>query len=231
MATQQDSGRWIFLSYPLSKDTPAYGGEDGALISPVKQMATGDTCNTGHWSFPNHLGTHLDCPRHFTAQGNTIDDYGADFFIFRKVAVLDLGNVEGGEIISCRGLEGQSIPKDIELLIIKTGFHKKRELPDYWRNNPGFSPDLADLLRATFPSLRTLGFDSISLTSYAHREFGREAHRRFLDHSCPILLLEDMALAEISAETRFELLIVAPWMVSGADAVPCTVMAATDNRV
>jgi kynurenine formamidase len=217
--------RWIYLSHALGQKTPAYGGGEGFYKTIAKSMAKGDSCNTERWTFSNHLGTHTDFPRHFTAHGRTIDDYPLSFFMFSRIGFADMGQVAGGRIISRQDLEPMVLPEDIEILLIKTGFSHKRSLPAYWQENPGFSPDLADWLREAFPSLRVLGFDSISLSSFSHRDLGRQAHKRFLDHERPILPLEDMDLSGIGGASRLKQVIVAPWVVRGADAVQCTVMA------
>lgn len=222
--------RWLYLSYPLDEKTPTYGGGKGFLRTHEKSMAMGDSCNTATWTFSNHLGTHLDFPRHFAERGRTMDDYDIDFFFFRKVGMIDLGRIAGSRIISWQDLESVDLPADIEILLVKTGFCYVRYLPTYWQENPGFSSDLADCLRKAFPSLRVMGFDSISLSSFLHRELGRKTHKQFLDHDRPILLLEDMDLTGIAGGKRIEQLIVAPWMVQEADAVPCTVMAEVCNE-
>jgi len=217
--------KWIYLSYPLDENTPAYGGGKGFERRYEKSIAMGDSCNTATWSFSNHLGTHLDFPRHFVAHGRTMDDYSIDSFIFRRIGIVDLGKVEGSRIITWEDLESANLSGNIEILLVKTGFCYMRDSTTYWQENSGFSPDLADCLRKAFPSLRVIGFDSISLSSFSHRELGSEAHKNFLDHKRPLLLLEDMDLAGISADCQVNQVIVAPWMVHEADAVPCTVMA------
>ena len=88
-----------------------------------------------------------------------------------------------------------------------------------------FSPNFAVALRSCFPELRVLGFDSISLSSFAHRKIGREAHKTFLDHHRPILLLEDMDLCMVDNIITLKQVIVAPLRVDGADGAPCTVFA------
>lgn len=221
--------RWVALSYKLDKNTPAYGNGAGVECIQDKSMAHGDSCNTSRWNFSNHLGTHLDFPRHFGEHGKTLDDYPIEFFVFKRVGFVDLGDVPSGKIISWQDLKLYDIPSDIEILLVKTGFCNKRNSPIYWQENPGFSPQLADDLRNRFPSLRILGFDSISLSSFAHRELGREAHKRFLDHDRPILPLEDMDLSHITETIKFKQVVAAPWMVHGADAAPCTVMAEVCN--
>lgn len=223
--------RWIPLSYPLDEKTPSYGDGKGLHRTFDKSLARGDSCNTSTWTFSNHLGTHLDFPRHFVEDGRTIDDYPLDSFIFCRVGFVDLGELDGGRIITWQDLEAADLPAEIELLLIKTGFCHKRNLPAYWQENPGFSPDLADRLREAFPALRLLGFDSISLSSFSHRDLGRQAHKRFLDHQRPILPLEDMDLSRLNnSSSPLKQVIVAPWMMREADAVPCTVLAEIDDE-
>lgn len=219
------SNRWVSLSYPLDEKTPSYGDGKGLHRTADKDMTRGDSCNTSTWTFSNHLGTHLDFPRHFVADGRTMDDYALDSFIFSRVGIVDLGELDGGRIISWQDLEPADLSEEIEILLVKTGFCHQRSQSVYWQENPGFSPDLAEYLRKAFPTLRVLGFDSISLSSFSHRELGRLAHKRFLDHQRPILPLEDMDLSMLNTSIRLKQVIVAPWVVCGADAVPCTVLA------
>jgi Predicted metal-dependent hydrolase len=110
-------------------------------------------------------------------------------------------------------------------LSLKPVFVHLREKDIYWENNPGFAPALAVFLRKRFPCLRVFGFDSISLSSFAHRETGHEAHKAFLDHSNPILLLEDMDLSAIDNSAKLKQIIVSPLLVEAADGAPCTVFA------
>lgn len=216
---------WFFLSYPLSPEVFAYGGGHGFSSQKVKNIAEGDSCNTSHWSMSNHMGTHIDFPKHFAAGGKSLGDYNPGFFVSNKVYVLDISPIEPAQIIGPQALSLEMIPEDIDFLFIKTGFGQFRGQSVYSQQNPGFHPDLAAELRAGFPGLRVMGFDSISLSSFAHRELGREAHRAFLNHEHSILPLEDMDLSQVDGNTRISKVIVAPLLVSGADGSPCTVLA------
>jgi kynurenine formamidase len=69
------------------------------------------------------------------------------------------------------------------------------------------------------------GLDSISLSSFTHRETGHEAHKAFLDHPNPILLLEDMDLSAIDNSVKLKQVIVSPLRVEDADGTLCTVFA------
>jgi len=216
--------KWIYLSYSLNRETPAYGGGDSLKIQQEKSIEKGDSCNTLYLSLSNHLGTHIDFPRHFVRAGKTSDDYDPEFWIFRSPFIIDISLVEPGLIIEPEAIDIDAVPDNIDILIVKTGFCHLREKDIYWENNPGFAPCLAVFLRKRFPHLRVFGFDSISLSSFVHRDIGREAHISFLDHPRPILLLEDMDLSIVN-NMKLKHVIVAPLRVEGADGAPCTVFA------
>lgn len=217
--------KWIYLSYSLNPETPSYGGGDSIEIYHSKSIEKGDSCNTSYWSLTNHLGTHIDLPRHFVANGKTLNDYNPGFFIFYTPFILDISPVEPGTVIEPDYLNLDDVPADIDMFIIKTGFCLQREKEIYWKENPGFASSLAAILRERFPYLRILGFDSISLSSFAHRKKGHEAHKAFLDYPSPILLLEDMDLTIADNNMRLKQVVVSPLRVEGADGAPCTVFA------
>jgi arylformamidase len=217
--------KWIYLSYPLSIKTPAYGDENGFKFQWGKSIEKGDSCNTQYWYLPNHLGTHIDFPKHFVRDGKTARDYPAEFWVFHSPFMVDISPVAHGSIIQLENIPFMRVPENTDLLIVKTGFFLLRGENVYHKDNPGFAPGLAVFLREHFPRLRVLGFDSISLSSFTHRETGRKAHRAFLDHPRPILLLEDMDLSMVNNSLKIKKIIVSPLRVEGADAAPCNVFA------
>jgi arylformamidase len=217
--------RLIYLSYFLDINTPAYGGGETFQSVPLSSMENGNSCNTSKWTFPNHTGTHIDCPRHFSPNGKTLSDYPAGFWIYSSVYLVDISPIKPRQLIDFSFFRVDSIPEKVEILFIKTGFGKFRQDSVYWESNPAFAPSLADNLRSRFSKLRVIGFDTISLSSWKERIMGREAHRAFLDHPQPILLLEDMDLSRVGFHTSFKQVIVCPLAVAQADAAPCTVLA------
>ena len=217
--------KWIYLSYKLNSVSPAYGGGASFNIRKEKLIKKGNSCNTQYWCFPNHLGTHIDFPKHFVREGKTACDYPAAFWVFDFPFVVDISPVPNDSIIQMEDIPLMNIPEKTDLLIIKTGFSFLRGENIYCKNNPGFVPELAAFLRKRFSRLRVVGFDLISLSSFAHRETGRRAHKEFLDHPQPILLLEDVDLSKIDGNSKLKQIIVSPLNVEGADASPCTVFA------
>lgn len=221
----ENSEKYILLSHRLDEKTPSYGNRDKIIIEANSSIATGETANSSRWGFTNnHIGTHIDVPRHFSDTGKCTFDYPIDYFIFNKVALIDL-DCKGGHLISSDDLEKMNIPSDIDFLAIRTGFENNRDKDVYWNNNPGLKPSLASYLRKKFPKLRCLGFDFISITSWLHRSEGKLAHEAFL---CPksggreILAIEDMSLLGVNRE--IDQIIVSPLFMGDGNGGAVTVI-------
>ncbi|MDA8141170.1 MAG: cyclase family protein [Desulfobacteraceae bacterium] len=213
----------IWLSHPLSTETPAYGGARGLTCEVASSIQAGATANTSRWSLPNHLGTHVDAPRHFYDRGMTITDYSSDFWIFNHPQLIEV-NGDADTIIEVADLSSAVAPES-DLLLIRTGFERFRHEPYYWQSNPGLSPDIARWLRSSRPKVRAVGVDCISITARAHRSIGRDAHQSFLNPEIdgrPVLLIEDMALEAVSG--MLSRVIVLPFRVLNCDGTPCTVL-------
>jgi arylformamidase len=115
-----------------------------------------------------------------------------------------------------------------DLLLIKIGYAIFRNSNDSLERGkclfqgPGISPGIGNWLRK-FCDLRTIEFDSISLTSYQHREIGREAHKCFLSEGEgeSILIIEDMNLEEL--RTRPKNVFSIQILYEKADGAPTTI--------
>jgi len=216
-----------YLSYYISNETPLYGNGKGIHFSPDKEMIKGDSCNTINLALPNHTGTHIDFPYHFSQDGKTLNDYPASYWQFDQVELADIsGKLVDGQIIQPELLTGLG-DKKTELLLIKTGYGAYRGSNRYTLTPPGLSADLAPFLRENFTNLRCLGMDLISVSSYCNRLEGRKAHYAFLnpEEGEPILLIEDMKL---DIDGPIDKVIVAPLLIDKADGSPCTVIAYSD---
>ncbi len=208
----------IYLSHIIDENTPLYGGGGGVVLRKDKSMAAGDSCNTMQWTFPNHIGTHVDVPRHFFSGGAAVSDYTAEEWVFTFVVIADIGQISPGTVITKDMVQ---VEEQCDLLLIRTGFEQYRNQDLYWRNSPALHPDLALDLKKDCPGLRAVGVDFISISNMEKRDLGRAAHRAFLNNN--IVLVEDMKLSGL--KKRPQMVIVAPLIVEKADASPCTVMA------
>ncbi|MFK5974994.1 MAG: cyclase family protein [Sulfurovum sp.] len=219
----------IFLSYILNEQTPTYGNRNRFEAIKKSDISKGDVANDTTISTTVHIGTHIDMPYHFYEDGQTIKDFDADFWIFKKPLVIEIRQDE--LIINEKLIEELNNIEDtgFDIVIVKTGICNIRDEDKFWKNNYGFHPDIYDYLISNFPSIRVMGFDSISVSSFANRMLGREAHKSFLNPQKPILLLEDMDLRDIDKNTNFNEIIVSPLRISNCDGLPCTVFGVIDD--
>ena len=174
------------------------------------------------------MGTHMDTPYHFIENGKKTLDYKAEYFCFDHIYLIEK-LIDTGDLITLSINEINSIPSDVEFLIIKTGYCKYRSLDKYHNDNPGLESSLAYDLRKKFPKLRAIGFDFISLTSWNHREHGRLSHRAFLGEN-DILVIEDMDLNNVYKEIKFDSLILAPLRTLDGNWGPVTIIADVNNK-
>jgi len=195
-------------------------------ISSNSSIRAGETANSSTWIFTNnHIGTHIDVPYHFDENGKKVTDYEAKDWFFTKVGLIDIP-CTSARLISEIEIEKFNLSANIEILLIRTGFENFRSKDRYWNDNPGLSSSLPGYLRKTFPKLRCVGFDFISITSWKYREEGRKSHKAFLspaEGKKPILAIEDMSLKK--ASNKIEWLVASPLMVEKSNGAPVTVIA------
>lgn len=210
----------VLLSHFLNADTPTYGGKNRPEITKLSDIKKGGTANNTLISMSLHTGTHVDMPCHFFDGAQTVKDFPAGFWFFEKPLFLSISpesEVINHELISV--LTGIDNKASYDCIIVKTGFDRYNS--EELMKNPGFHADTANFMRDNFANVRLFGFDSISVSSFAAREAGREAHKAFLNPDRPIVLLEDMNLKDTDRISR---LCVMPLMVENADGLPATVI-------
>jgi kynurenine formamidase len=218
---------YIYLSHFLSESTPTYGKRDQFTIKRTSCIDHGDTANSHALNLStNHMGTHIDLPKHFFDKGQSLNDFDPSYWFYNHVSLINLSK-NNGDLILPEDLDSFSLDPKTEILLIKTGFEKFRDKDIYWKENPGVAPSLANYLQSKCPNIRTLGFDFISLTSFQHRSIGKEAHQAFLNPDKPITIIEDMHLEEIMSSPIN--LNVFPLLVKDIDSSPVNVIALLDK--
>lgn len=206
----------LFLSHFINEATPIYGGaSDQIKLEKLTAIKNGNTANSLYLKLPNHCGTHIDFPLHFSDKGKNINDYPPEFWIFKEVGFIESSVDNIQENFS-------GLNKNIEFLIIKTGFGKYRYENRYWSKQPIILSSLAAEIKRNFPKIRAFGFDMISLTSKLDRDEGKKAHEEFLLEK-NILVVEDMNLEFLKTSPKE--LYIFPLLIEGADGSPCTIIA------
>jgi arylformamidase len=213
----------IPISYPLTRTSPLYPGTSPVSVHPDKSIDCGNSANTSIISFSCHSGTHIDVPRHFCRNGQSVADFFQSMNSYFPVYCLDIRKNGEQSIQSTDFLNVLAGKNDAQALLIRTGTcsNRKESPRDYATCHPWVQADVADFLRKMCPDLQFLGIDTISISVPSHRIEGHDAHCAFLcnnDH--PILLLEDADLShEYLLEGVYRLLIV-PYLIDEIDGVP-----------
>lgn len=220
---------YIVLSYPITATTPQYGQERPDItIEPRKQIQNGDSSNTFRVCMENHIGTHIDFPKHFHSNGKSVLDYEGEELIFREPYLCDV-NLESGQLLQADIIE-KEIPDKTDILLIRSGWSKKRSDKVYTTGNPGISLEFAHHIRNNYTSIRAIGFDFVSATSFLNREIGREVHRILLNDGSPILIIEDMNLDLFEEENGHNYIVaVFPYWKLEIDSSPCMVLAVRNH--
>ena len=217
---------WVILSHKLGVNTPSFNAGPSLTLAPIKEVKTGGSSNSYMLSFPNHLGTHVDAPKHVGDEGKAVSDYPFETFIFNHPVILEMPKGES-ELVTLEDLKahGDEIRK-ADLLLLRTRFEvfRDKDPAKYMSKNPGVSAEAATYLASEFPHLKALGFDFISLSAVQKREEGRKAHKALLSGR-DFFIIEDMDLSKYPKRARRVLVV--PFFIEGVDSTPCTVAAET----
>lgn len=221
------------LSYPISSETPTYGGLPKPKIISHTSVAAGSTSNTYSITIYNHTSTHVDAPAHFVPNGRSISDYSPEELIFRRPLLVDIPKGRG-EWVEEENVKKAVKVRGVDCLLIRTGFWALRDQEIYKTHNPGISPEAILWLRRRFQTICCVGVDSISISGFQDRARGRRAHLVAFERRDglgePLLLIEDMNLAVLKSDEKIQKILVVPWFISGIDSAPCTVLAEVIDR-
>lgn len=154
--------RTVDLTYRLVKDFPSFYGTQPVISDEV----TDDFDTTGFfsksWTFPEHIGTHIDAPGHFAQGARLVDDLTAAELL-APLVVVDIAAkadedpnamVEVADLVAWERRHGR-IPRGA-LVAMNSGWEERYGVPDDFLggagfpdlNFPGFSIDAAEWLVA-----------------------------------------------------------------------------------
>lgn len=214
------------ISYPIDQSAPGWPGNPKYSMESYTSINNGDTSNTYTIHLFNHFGTHMDAPKHFYDAGACIDSFPIDTFIYQKPVLLDIPK-KAGEMVTSSDLEAYSAElSECDLLLIRTGFGKKRgEEPSlYAEQGPAISADAAKYLMEKYVGkIRAVALDFISLASPLYPEDGTEAHRWMCGQYCEgnIFIIEDVNMSCLEKD-MIKSAAAIPLYLHGVDSSPVT---------
>ena len=199
------------VSVPLRPALPTYPGNPPFQLDPIKRIADGASSNVSRLVLGTHSGTHVDAPRHFLDDGQSVDALPLDLLIGRT-RVIEIAR-RGAIVVE--DLEEAGLREDIRLLF-------KTPNSALW-NSSAFHDDYTYLSPAAAQYLveqgvKVVGIDYLSVEQF--KKPGAPAHRTLLSND--VLIIEGLDLSE--AEPGMYEMYCLPLLITGADGAPARVV-------
>lgn len=139
------------LSQPLNQDAPFWPYYPPFEVKYIKRKAEHGV-NAQYIMTSNHMGTHLDAPRHFVTGGMTIDQIPLEWLYGPGVIVNLSDEIDELDLYTPKMIEDRVEVREGDILILHTGWHKYAqfgETPDeekYIHVHPGAHRDMVSWL-------------------------------------------------------------------------------------
>lgn len=173
------------LSQPLNQDAPFWPFYPPFEVKYFKRKAEHGV-NAQYIQTSNHMGTHLDAPRHFVTGGKTIDELPLDW-LYGEGYIVDLSDeLDELDIFTIAMIEERVDVQNGDILFIHTGWHRHAQFgeePDeekYIHRHPGPHFELVDWLLEK--EIHMWGVDMISTDHPMNLPIGRFLGKGGLEH-------------------------------------------------
>ncbi len=203
---------WRDATHPLRNGMACWPGDPVFEHRLAASMANGDVCNLSALSLCAHTGTHMDAPRHFIADGETIDQMPIEAGLGPcRVIALDVADqITAADLRPLRLRAG-------ERLLFKTrNSQRDAELQAFDRDFISLRADAAAFLAQR--RVRFVGIDYLSVGGY--EKDGVETHRHLL--GAGIWIVEGLDLRAFEPG-RYEMICL-PLKLANGDGAPCRVL-------
>jgi arylformamidase len=173
------------LSQPLNADCSFWPFYPPFEVKYIKRKAEHGV-NAQYIATSNHMGTHLDAPRHFVTKGKTIDQLPIEW-LYGPGVIVDLSDaLDDLDVFTPEMIEQRAEVREGDILFIHTGWHKYSFLsPEadeerYIHRHPGPHHSLCDWLLSK--KIHVWGVDMISTDHPMNLPIGRFLGRGGLEH-------------------------------------------------
>lgn len=170
----------------------------------------------------------MDGPYHFNPDGPRLMELPMGYFCFDRVAVADVPKGPGEGIVSEDLKPYERAIRAVNLLLLKTGHCKIRDTqPRVYESQGAYlTPEVCQYLVETFPDLKVIGLDFLSVGTPAN-QLSKQAHRILFGYHNGkyIPAIEDMDLRPLfETEMSLKSVIVAPLRLGRVDSSQVTVI-------
>jgi arylformamidase len=203
------------LIYP---EMPTYPGEPQPEFQPLFKLGK-DKVNVTKLIMGSHTGTHLDAPRHFISDGNSVDKIPLQKFIGQAV-ILDMSTKSIGEGITNVDLDTYSkIVKAGDIILLYTG------TSDHWNSDKNIRQNFTYLEPSAAEwivnhEIKCIGIDSFSVEKYGFKD--GIAHKILLSNKIIIIENLNSNLKKCLGNRMF--IVCLPLFLEGIDGSPARVV-------
>jgi arylformamidase len=182
------------ISVPITPNLPVWPGDPAVDLQQVTAIASGELANITHLSMSVHTGTHIDAPKHFIDNGNTIGQIPLEKLV-GEVLVMEIDdnvNVISGVVLQSH--PAIDLLKDTRKVLFRT------RNSSLWRQSPNeFRSDYVGIDRSGAELLASLGLDLVGIDYLSIAPFEETLSPHLALLADEIVLLEGLDLSHVSA--------------------------------
>ena len=216
----------IDLTHPLKEGIPCF---DAPWHVPYSKKPLGKAAdvgrNTSRIAMGSHTGTHIDAPRHFFDNGNTIDQLNLKV-LCGGITVLDMRSLPGGTAVT------REMLADIQMgerVLFAFGWCSQWETGGFYSGYPYISPEAADYMVKSGVKLVAMDTPSpddsrIKLLS----EQDSQVHKVLLSHN--VILVEYLANTNLIDFSKEWDIFALPINIMNGDGAPARVILAERGK-
>jgi len=139
----------------------------------------------------SHIGTHIDAPRHFYADGAPVDRMALERVVMREAVVIDVSRKGAGEGVTGADLERSGVrPQPSQVAVIKTLWTDRAwGTPEFWADTIYLDPSVGEWIERC-------GVAAVAMDCFPEKPFWRMTltpqerganHKRWLKAGIPMI--------------------------------------------
>lgn len=171
----------IDLTHTIKELMPVFPGTEPPIFQRVNTLEK-DGFREAKITFYSHTGTHVDAPAHMIEDGLFLDEFSMDQFI-GEALVLDFTDINSEKIDLENLMNYETKIRNVEFVILKTGWSKYWGKDEYFAGFPTLSKDAAVWL--TKFKLKGVAVDTMSIDNMDSPTF--DIHETFLKNNIVII--------------------------------------------
>ena len=199
------------LTHTIYPEMPVFPGTEQPIFQKANTLEK-DGFREAKITMYSHTGTHIDSPAHMLSNGSYLDDLEIEHFV-GKATILDFSNWKF-KLIDVDSLKPyEEKIKNVEFIIIKTGWSKYWGDKKYFEEFPSLSEDSAKWLSEF--NLKGIGIDAISIDGIESTTFA--VHKILMPKN--IIIIENLTNLD-SIRSEYFILSILPLKNKDADGSP-----------